>query len=300
MTFSVLICTYNRHELLAQALESLSCSTEEKPDQVVVVNGGDHRTDDVVNHYRSISSVAFTLVQTVNKNLAASRNVGLSHCDGDIIAMTDDDAQVFPDWVTRMKLAHETHPEAGVIGGAVIGAGSSTNFLSRLSDQVTFVLPDQAGYVRTVPGVNASYKSHALKQVGPQDESLFRGEDVDFNWRMSRAGYKVYFDPTIKVIHHHRPDLVQFLRQHYMYGRAYYLVRRKWTDMYCIYPHRVSGGRDVARLVNFVLAVFYEPFQYAARLENPLERVLAIPVLMAVQIAWRGGMIVQKLKESIR
>jgi glycosyltransferase involved in cell wall biosynthesis len=35
---SVLICTYNRHELLQQALQVLIEDTEEKPDQVVVVN----------------------------------------------------------------------------------------------------------------------------------------------------------------------------------------------------------------------------------------------------------------------
>jgi glycosyltransferase involved in cell wall biosynthesis len=39
MKFSVLICTYNRPELLQQALQALIEETEEKPDQVVVVNG---------------------------------------------------------------------------------------------------------------------------------------------------------------------------------------------------------------------------------------------------------------------
>jgi glycosyltransferase involved in cell wall biosynthesis len=42
----------------------------------------------------------------VTKNLAASRNVGLPHYTGDIVAMTDDDAEVFPDWVAQMKRAH--------------------------------------------------------------------------------------------------------------------------------------------------------------------------------------------------
>ena len=61
------------------------------------------------------------LIKTANRNLAASRNVGLPHCTGDIIAMTDDDAKVFPDWVTAMKRAHRAHPEAGAVGGPVLG-----------------------------------------------------------------------------------------------------------------------------------------------------------------------------------
>ncbi len=52
MKFSVLICTYNRHELLETALASLLVESDEKPDQVVVVNGGDDRADRVVKGFQ--------------------------------------------------------------------------------------------------------------------------------------------------------------------------------------------------------------------------------------------------------
>ena len=54
MKFSVLICTYNRHEMLAQCLCALIERTDEKPDQVVVVNGGDEHADQVVQEYSAI------------------------------------------------------------------------------------------------------------------------------------------------------------------------------------------------------------------------------------------------------
>jgi glycosyltransferase involved in cell wall biosynthesis len=52
MKFSVLICTYQRHELLDKALSALIDATDEKPDQVVVVNGGDERANWVVERGR--------------------------------------------------------------------------------------------------------------------------------------------------------------------------------------------------------------------------------------------------------
>src|SRR5579871_6779233 len=119
MTFSVLICTYNRHEILGVALNALINKTLEKPDQVVVVNGGDERTDQVVQQYMGLHNIDLKLIKTPNKNLATSRNVGLPHCTGEIVAMTDDDAEVYPDWVTVMKRVHAEHPEAGAVGGAV-------------------------------------------------------------------------------------------------------------------------------------------------------------------------------------
>ena len=88
----------------------------------MVVNGGDERADKIVEQIRQKvegngHSIEIKLIKTVNKNLAASRNVGLPHCTGDLVAMTDDDAEVYPDWVTQMKHVHAEHPEAGAVGG---------------------------------------------------------------------------------------------------------------------------------------------------------------------------------------
>ena len=294
MKFSVLVCTYNRPEMLARCLDALIRRTEEKPDQVVVVNGGDARADEQVNKPTGGQGIQVELIKTVNKNLAASRNVGLPYCTGDLVAMTDDDAEVYPDWVTQMKRAHAEHPEAGAVGGAVMSADTDS-LVSRVADQVIFSNYPTERPVRTVPGVNVSYKRVAVEQVGPQDESLFRGEDVDYNWRALQFGWKILYDPRIRVLHHHRPTLRSFLNQHYMYGRAYYLVRRKWPAMYCVYPHDFRRPKDFLKALNFVAAAFYEPWGYAARMEGGLDRALAYPILFANQVAWRGGMMRQKL-----
>jgi len=296
MTFSVLICTYNRHELLQKALDALIEGTEEKPDQVVVVNGGDERADQVVEAFVGRHGLEVKLVKTVNKNLAASRNLGLPHCTGDIIAMTDDDARVFPDWVTQMKRAHQEHPEAGAIGGPVIGLDQN-RLLNRIADAVTFPRWDEPRYVRTLPGVNISYKREVVEQVGLQDETLFRGEDVDYNWRVQQLGYKIYYDPAIKVYHYHRPTLRSFLHQHYMYGRAYYLVRSKWPDMYCVYPHQLRNWRDWRKLFNFFAAILYEPLLSWHHLQRWSDKLLAYPLLVANQLAWKGGMVHQAFLE---
>lgn len=292
-TLSVLICTYNRPEMLALCLDALVCRTTEKPDEVVVVNGGDERTDALVSNLQS--PVPIHLIKTVNKNLAASRNVGLPHWSGDIIAMTDDDAEVYPDWVTQMKRVHAEHPEAGAVGGMVIGAHPD-RLLSRIADLVFLPNWETPRAVRTLPGVNISYKRDAVLRVGPQDETLFRGEDVDYNWRVKQFGYEIYYDPTIKVLHHHRPTLRKFLNQHYMYGRAYYLVRRKWQEMYCVYPHRLERARDVVKLTNFVASALYLPFLSAGQMSKVKDRFIALPVLFFAGICWRGGMIFEKLK----
>jgi GT2 family glycosyltransferase len=299
MKFSVLICTYNRHELLERCLDSLVSGTQEKPDEIVVVNGGDSRTDDVIQKFIDPGrqhDIEIKLINTVNKNLAASRNVGLPHCTGDIVAMTDDDAQVFPDWVTQMKRVHETSPDAGAVGGLVFGTNVGS-LVGKVADAITFPSWEGAREVRTLPGVNISYKRVALDAIGLQDETLFRGEDVDFNWRLIKAGYTIYFDPAIKVYHHHRPTVRGFLNQHFMYGRAYYLVRRKWPDMYCVYPHGFRRFRDLLKAGNFMAGLIYDPVLSAMKVPGIQDRLASLPLLGIAEAAWKSGMVVQAVRE---
>lgn len=302
MKLSVLICTYNRHELLEGALRALIDRTAEKPDEVVVVNGGDERADAVVSSLRETAGqrgVQVRLIKTANKNLATSRNVGLRYCTGDIVAMTDDDAEVFPDWITQLKRIHAERPDAGAVGGPVLGTATDS-LVARIADAITFPLWDGAREVRTLAGVNIAYKREALERIGFQDETLFRGEDVDFNWRLLQQGYKVYFHPAIKVRHHHRPTLNGFLNQHYMYGRAYYLVRRKWPEMYAVYPRRIRRVKDVLKAANFFVALFYQPVLSCRRLPSLGVRVAALPTLFVAGLAWKGGMIRQAVTEFLR
>ena len=287
---TVLICTCNRHELLAGALRSLAACSP-RPDRVVVVNGGDERADAVVEDARS-SGLDLELVRTKNINLAVSRNIGLAHCGEGIIAMTDDDAEVFPDWIAQIARALDEHPEAGAVGGAVIGTSEHT-IVGKVADLTTFPSYPDVRTVRTLPGVNIAYRAEALAAAGEYDPRLFRGEDVDVNWRVIRAGYTIVFDPAIKVYHHHRPGARSLVRQHYMYGRAYYRLRRKWPDMYSVFPHKMSSVADVRKLGWFLVAPLVLPLAQAARLgwHGPA----ALPLLYARELGWRWGIVRQSL-----
>jgi GT2 family glycosyltransferase len=211
-----------------------------KPDEIVIVNGGGkNNCQPILKKWKRIFP-EINIITIENVNLAASRNVGLPYCHGDLILQTDDDARPFPDWIEKLEKAHEKYPNAGVIGGDVIDAGGRS-FLSRIADVATFPHYDKVQDVRNVPGVNSSYKREVIHQVGKYDETLFRGEDVDYNWRIIKSGWKVVYVPEIKVYHVNRPTWRGLFFQHYMYGRAHFLVRSKWPEMYSPYPKKIDS-----------------------------------------------------------
>ena len=210
------------------------------PDEIIIVNGGgENDCQDTLNKWKSIFS-NLKIIKTENINLANSRNIGLPYCKGDLILQTDDDARPFPDWIEKIIEAHELYPNVGVVGGDVIDAGGRS-YLSQIADTATFPHHNNTCEVRSVPGVNSSYKKEVISQVGEYDETLFRGEDVDYNWRAIKNGWKVVYIPEIKVYHVHRPTWNGLLKQHYMYGRAHFLVRSKWPEMYSPYPKKIDS-----------------------------------------------------------
>jgi GT2 family glycosyltransferase len=288
MTVSVLICTYKRKELLKKCLKALFEGSQEVPDQVVIVDGEEGKAEDVVSGWRE-RSFNIILCPVRNINLAVARNVGLSFCTGDIIALTDDDVEVGPGWVKQIKELHANHPEAGAIGGRVIAKGN--RLVDKIADLVIFPVPKNHSYVRTVAGANASYKKEVMKNVGDFDITLFRGEDVDYNWRILKRGHEIFFCRELVVYHNHRSSLAGLLKQLYMYGRAYYLVRKKWPQMYCVYPRQIRRFKDILKMGYFFIAFLIEPLKILPVNTNFYYKIRMYMPLVLCQLAWRLGMI---------
>ena len=216
------------------------------PDEIIIVNGGGEKNcQSTLVKWKSIFS-NIKIIKTENINLPTSRNIGLPYCKGDLILQTDDDARPLPDWIEKLEKVHARYPAAGVIGGDVIDA-SRGNFLSKIADIATFPNHKKVQKVRSVPGVNSSYKKEVIEMIGDYDETLFRGEDVDYNWRAIQSGWDVLYCPEIKVKHLHRPTWKGLFQQHFMYGRAHYLVRRKWPTMYSHYPLKISSIKSLLK-----------------------------------------------------
>ena len=262
------------------------------PDEIIIVNGGgENNCQSTLEKWKSIFST-LKIINTENVNLANSRNIGLPYCKGDLILQTDDDARPLPDWIEKLEKAHARYPTAGVIGGDVIDAGGRS-FLSRIADVATFPHHDRIHLVRNVPGVNSSYKREVIEQVGEYDLSLFRGEDVDYNWRAIQLEWEVLYIPDIKVLHIHRPTWMGLFFQHYMYGRAHFLVRSKWPDMYSPYPLKLNSTYSILKwIASWIWFPWVDAYHKAKNMKNEINGFDCL-VLGLVNIGNRIGIAIQ-------
>ena len=121
MKLSILICTYNRRDLLRQTIESLHAL--ELPDAldaelIVITNAC---TDDSVEvATRACEGIGFParVVVEAKPGLNHARNRGLQEGTGDFLAFLDDDVLVDPGWARGMIHAFE-HRGGDVVGGRV-------------------------------------------------------------------------------------------------------------------------------------------------------------------------------------
>jgi hypothetical protein len=48
-----------------------------------------------------------------------------------------------------------------------------------------------------------------------------------------------------------------------------------------------------------MLSTLFDPFNSAIKMSNWVDRIMALPIIFALHIAWKCGMVVQKLKYSV-
>jgi glycosyl transferase family 2 len=99
----------------------------------------------------------------------------------------------------------------------------------------------ERSHVRECTTVSVGFKREVLEAITGFDESLAYGEDVDFFWRASEAGFAICSDPCVAVSHDWGDTDEQF-RRAFRYGRARALIHKKhfrtrWRQLLLHEPH---------------------------------------------------------------
>jgi len=175
--------------------------------------------------------------------LGAARDFAWRQTSGSIIAFTDDDCYVAPDFVDAMIGAFREHPAVGAIGGRVL-LFDPTDY--PVTIDLREVAEEQAPYsfvpAGALLGANMAFRRTAMEAIGGIDPDLGAGtpypcEDIDAVAGVAWAGMRSRYDPAPLVYHHHgrkEADLPS-LQLSYDLGRgAYftkYLLRKdsRWT-----------------------------------------------------------------------
>jgi len=104
---SVIIPTYNRKHLLALAIDSVLAQTYGNFELLVIDDGSDDGTDEMVASYGS----GIRYICQDNLGAAAARNTGIRSATHDLLAFLDSDDRFSPEKLAVQTAAMTSHPE---------------------------------------------------------------------------------------------------------------------------------------------------------------------------------------------
>src|SRR5215510_15106911 len=100
MRFSIIIASYNRDSELFKTLESLKALKSTGPCEVIIVdNNSTDNTRQVVLEAIQSFPISLRYILEKEQGRSAALNAGIREAAGEILAITDDDVRVDPNWL---------------------------------------------------------------------------------------------------------------------------------------------------------------------------------------------------------
>jgi glycosyltransferase involved in cell wall biosynthesis len=119
---SVVLCTFNRSELIGRAIESVLRQTFSDLEFIIINDGSTDRTGEVVDEYAKLDARIKYMLQA-NMGLAKSRNKGMAEARGKYFSFIDDDDEFLPDHIEKRVAYLKQNPDIDIVWGGLIPHG---------------------------------------------------------------------------------------------------------------------------------------------------------------------------------
>jgi glycosyltransferase involved in cell wall biosynthesis len=218
-------------------------------------------------------------------------NAGIRAARGEVIIRIDAHTEYAPDYV-RQCLAVLDETQADNVGGPWVARGHT---YLQMAIAAAFASPFAVGGAR---GHQADYEGPVdtvylgcwpravLERVGMFDEELVRNQDDELNFRLHRAGAKIWQSPRIRSWYTPRNSLKALFRQYFQYGYWKVRVMQKHR-MPASLRHLVPGTFVACLILLAVLSPFWKPALLA--LTGLLALYVFAAALASILTALRSG-----------
>lgn len=287
LDLGIVVVSYNTCELLRACLRSIYESTGDLAYEVCVVDNAssDGSPEMVAAEFPQVRLIS----NTDNVGYPRANNQGLRHFGFGEGAMArprfalllNPDTELPPDALIHMVDFMGAHSQAGIVGPKLVCPDGSLDLacrrsfpdpevsfyrmagLSRLFPgsrrfgryNLTYLDPDQPAEVDAVVGAFMLVRREAIAGVGLLDEQFFMyGEDLDWAYRIKAAGWKVYYNPGVTVLHVKRAASrksaraqIEFYRAMDIFYRKHYAEESPWW-LHLLITGAIGLRRQVEKL----------------------------------------------------
>lgn len=198
---SVIIPLYNSKDSIDDVLKGIESQTRKGfiKDVVIVNDGSTDGSEQVVEEYKSTSSLHIVLINKKNGGVAAARNRGVQEAGNvEWIAFCDSDDVWMPHKLERLFECLDSHPEVDCIGSAYseqplrIGSKTVNTFhKGTVKDILISNFPQPSTVIM---------KKAVFDEIGGFDESQRYAEDGNFFLKVA-ANYNLFYLPEQLIVY---------------------------------------------------------------------------------------------------
>ena len=218
-TFSVVIPTYNRLDVLPEVLAALEAQRDAPSFEIIVVDDGstDGTSKALAQH---TSKRPFRAVRQANQGPAAARNRGVLEARAPWVAFLGDDTVPEPTWLAAHAAAHARwghDPYRAVIGYTAwhqrMRLTPFLHYINEFGLQFGYALiqdPSAVPFQFLYTSNLSLARERLLEEPFDLQFPYPAWEDIEASYRLFRRGVKLAYEPAAVTRHDHPTDLARF------------------------------------------------------------------------------------------
>lgn len=244
---SVVIVHYNTPDLLCQCLISLHSIPCAFSFETIVIDNAS-QSPGIAALWEEFPTVEFHF-NPKNLGFARTCNQGIRMGQGRYLMLLNPDALIDGRGMAEMVEFMDAHPDTGISAPQLLNPDGSLQYSCRRFPSLRAILlrasrldrlfprpvaeylmmewdHDSAQAVDWVIGACMVLRQEALDSVGLLDEGFFMYyEDIDLCYRMKQGGWKVCYNPQVKIRHEHQRTSASLLPNRLSLVHAHSLCR---------------------------------------------------------------------------
>ena len=255
MQLSVIICTYNRAELLKKCLASIENQIKEIIEVIVVDNHSTDQTKEVAESFKNtIPTLIYVYESTIG--LSNARNKGVQESNAPWILFLDDDAICEKNTIGIAIELIQKKADFGIIGGVYEPYFNvskpkwmPTNFGSNIPEYKVFrkiahvdeQLPSGGILLikKSVFADNGTFDPN----LGMKGNKIGYGEETSLIIKALSSNIKVGISPDFRIKHLvglNKYNITWHIRSYYVSRKAYFNIRR--PSLYAVIQYFIRGN----------------------------------------------------------
>jgi glycosyltransferase involved in cell wall biosynthesis len=219
MKLTIIVATKNRSRDVARCLNSIAVALRVVApldgEIVIVDNGSTDNTRAVIDGWARANSVPIQALSQRAPGKSRALNAALRAAKGELLAFTDDDCQLHPEYVNDL-LRHAAADTDLILRGGRIELGDPSDLPFTINTSTTpkrwsrALASTRYDYIAgELNGCNLTMRRALVERLGPFDENFGPGsrmgscDDSEYMFRAYVNGITLEYVPDMTVFHHH-------------------------------------------------------------------------------------------------